>query len=236
MCSEDKDYKDTNLYKIRHSLAHILAQAVVELRPGTTLGFGPAISDGFYYDFILSAPLSEEDFASIEKSMKKIIKRKQKFEMEELPIVEAFAKLDELNEPYKKEYAQELCIKNNLSTLKFYTNGSFIDMCEGPHVEHTKQIQPGSFKLRNIAGAYWRGDSDNVQMTRIYAWAFETKEELVEHVTKWKDAQERDHKKLGRKLEIFYQDNDIGAGLPLWLPNGTIIRDELEKLAKELEV
>ncbi len=226
---------EDSLYRIRHSLAHVLAQAVLELRPGSTLGFGPPIKDGFYYDFILSEPLTEADFPEIERRMKKILKKGQRFDQEELATVDALARLDEMNEPYKREYAVELIEKQGLSGLSFYRNGPFLDMCEGPHVHTTKEIPRDAFKLRSVAGAYWRGDSDNVMMTRIYAWAFKSKEELDEHVKRYAEALARDHKKLGRELNIYHIDNDIGKGLPLWLPNGTIIRDELEKLAKELE-
>jgi threonyl-tRNA synthetase len=226
---------DDELYKIRHSLAHVLAQAVLSLRPGSTLGFGPPIADGFYYDFILSEPISEEDFPAIEKKMKHIIKQNQAFESEELSPEEAYARLDEMNEPYKKEYAQELVDKHGVDAIRFYTNGPFVDMCEGPHVEATKKIPVGAFKLRRIAGAYWRGDSDNAMMTRIYAWAFKSKDELDAHVKAYKEALARDHKKLGKELDIFHIDDVIGKGLPLWLPNGTVLRDELEKLARELE-
>ena len=168
----------SDLYKIRHSLAHVLAQAVLELRPGSTLGFGPPIADGFYYDFILSAPITEEDFPEIEKRMKRIIKQGQKFEREDLTREEALRRLDEMGEPYKKEYANELFEKQGLGELSFYRNGPFLDMCEGPHVDNTRQIPPGCFKLRRVAGAYWRGDSRNVMMTRLYAWAFSSREEL----------------------------------------------------------
>ncbi len=226
---------DEEIYKIRHSLAHVLAQAVLEVRPGSTLGFGPPIKDGFYYDFILSEPLTEEDFPELERRMKKILKKRQRFYREDLDAQEALARIDEMGEPYKREYGAELLEKHGLASLSFYRNGPFLDMCEGPHVEDTGKIPRDAFKLRSLAGAYWRGDSDNVMMTRIYAWAFANREELDAHVTRWREAQARDHKKLGRVLGIYTIDDDIGRGLPLWLPNGTIIRDELEKLARELE-
>ncbi len=223
------------LYQIRHSLAHVLAQAVLEIRPGSTLGFGPPIADGFYYDFILSSPLSEDDFSELEKRMKQIIKKRQAFEREELDREAALARLDEMGEPYKREYAEELLQKKGLDKLTFYRNGSFLDMCEGPHVGNTRELPKGAFKLRSLAGAYWRGDSDNAMMTRIYAWAFETRIELDAHVKAVKEALARDHKKLGAKLDLYVIDPEIGKGLPLWLPGGTVIRDELEKLARELE-
>jgi len=229
---EDADHA---LFRIRHSLAHVLAQAVLELRPGSTLGFGPPIRDGFYYDFILSAPITEADFPEIESRMRKILKKGQRFYREELPKDDALARIADMREPYKREYATELVKKFGLGTLSFYRNGDFVDMCEGPHVDTTKEIPRDAFKLRSIAGAYWRGDSRNVMMTRIYAWAFASKEELDDHVRRYQEALERDHKKLGRELGIFAFDNDIGKGLPLWLPNGTVLREELEKLAKELE-
>jgi|TARA_Y100000310_G_scaffold342267_1_gene444767 threonyl-tRNA synthetase len=199
------------------------------------LGFGPAIDDGFYYDFVLSEPVTEADFPQLENYMKRIIKKKQRFTCEDLPFDAALKQLDQMGEEYKKEYALELMHKENLSELSFYSNGSFIDMCEGPHVGNSGEIPKDCFKLRSVAGAYWRGDASNVMMTRIYGWAFEDQEALEERIQAYQQAQERDHRKLGRELDIFVLDNEIGKGLPLWLPNGTAIRDELEKLMKELE-
>jgi threonyl-tRNA synthetase len=222
------------LHLIRHSLAHVLAQAVLDMRPGSTLGFGPSISDGFYYDFILSEPLTDEDFPEIEKRMKRIIKGRQPFEREDLSPEEALARIDAMGEPYKREYAEDLLAKG-AEGLSFYTNGSFVDMCEGPHVANTRELPLGAFKIRSLAGAYWRADSDNVMMTRVYAWAFESKEDLETHVKAHKAALARDHKKLGKELDLFVIDDEIGKGLPLWLPHGTAIRDELENLVKELE-
>ena len=229
------DEMDDALYRIRHSLAHVLAQAVLEIRPGSTLGFGPPIKDGFYYDFILSEPITDEDFPKLEQAMRRIIKKGQRFYREELSRDDALNQLSEMNEPYKREYALELLDRNDVSELLFYRNGPFLDMCEGPHVDTTRDIPRDGFKLRSVAGAYWRGDSDNVMMTRIYAWAFSDKATLDLRVDEYEQALLRDHKKLGRELSIYAIDNDIGRGLPLWLPNGTVIRDELEKLAKELE-
>lgn len=235
MESNQSQSNPDTLYRIRHSLAHIMAEAVLELRPGTKLGFGPPIEDGFYYDFILSSPITEADFPEIEKKMRRLIQEGLKFEREELPKQEAFARLTEMGEPYKREYAEELFEKKNLNTLSFYRTGSFLDMCDGPHVDTTKALPVQGFKLRSVAGAYWRGDSKNSMMTRIYAWAFQSKPELDAHIKAYKEAQERDHKKLGKELEIFTIDDQIGKGLALWLPNGTVLRDELEKLMRELE-
>ena len=229
------DETDEALYRLRHSLAHVLAQAVLEMRPGSTLGFGPPIKDGFYYDFILSEPITDEDFPKLEQAMRRIIKKGQRFYREALSKDDALKQLSEMNEPYKREYALELLDRDDIAELSFYRNGPFLDMCEGPHVDTTRDIPRDGFKLRSVAGAYWRGDSDNVMMTRIYAWAFDDKATLDLHVDAYEQALLRDHKKLGRELRIYAIDNDIGRGLPLWLPNGTVIRDELEKLAKELE-
>ena len=231
----DVDETDDALYRLRHSLAHVLAQAVLEMRPGSTLGFGPPIKDGFYYDFILSEPITDEDFPKLEQAMRRIIKKGQRFYREALSKEDALNQLSKMNEPYKREYALELLDRDDTAELSFYRNGPFLDMCEGPHVDTTRDIPRDGFKLRSVAGAYWRGDSDNVMMTRIYAWAFGDKATLDLHVDAYEQALLRDHKKLGRELRIYAIDNDIGRGLPLWLPNGTVIRDELEKLAKELE-
>lgn len=223
------------LYRIRHSLAHVLAQAVVALRPGTTLGFGPPIEDGFYYDFVLSSPLTEEDFPAIESAMRKIIGGGQVFVREDLPVEAAYERLTAMGEPHKLEYARELVTKQELSSLSFYTNGAFVDMCEGPHVERSNQLPADAFKLRAMSGAYWRGDQRNAQMTRIYAWAFENKAQLEARIAQHKAALERDHKKLGKELNLFVVDEVIGKGLPLWLPDGSVIRDELQRLMTELE-
>lgn len=230
------DPKHDDLYLIRHSLAHIMAQAVLELRPGSKLGFGPPIDDGFYYDFILSEPLGEEDFKDIEKRMNKIIKENQPFEMEDLDADAALARLDGMGEPYKKEYCQEKLIDELGNTsIRFYRNGPFLDMCQGPHLESTRKVPKACFKIRSIAGAYWRGDSRNVNMTRIYAWAFESGEALKAHVKAYREAQKRDHKKLGKELDLFSISDDIGKGLPLWHPKGYVLREQLEKFMEELE-
>ena len=223
------------LHRIRHSLAHVLAQAVLQMRPGSTLGFGPPIADGFYYDFILTAPITDADFPELEQRMRRILKKGQRFYREDLPVGPALERLEEMQEPYKREYAAELVEKHDLDELSFFRNGPFLDMCEGPHVDTTRDIPRDAFQLRNVAGAYWRGDSNNVMMTRIYAWAFASKDELDAAVAAYELAQERDHKRLGRELDLFTFDDDVGRGLPLWLPNGTVIRDELEKFAVELE-
>ena len=227
--------KVSSLHEIRHSLAHVLAQAVLQLRPDAKLGFGPPIEDGFYYDFLLSRPLTDADFPELEERMRRIISSGQKFEREELPLTEALARLDAMGEPYKRAYAEELWAKKGLSSLTFYRSGPFVDMCDGPHVASTTELPDDAFKLRSVAGAYFRGDPRNVMMTRVYAWAFASREDLARHLEAYERALLCDHKKLGKELEIFTFDDDIGKGLPLWLPNGTVIRDELEKLMRELE-
>ena len=227
--------EDDPLYRLRHSLAHIMAQAVLSLRPGAKLGFGPPVSDGFYYDFILPEPLTDQHFKDIEKRMKKIISQHQEFSFEDVPAEKAFEKIEQMGEPYKAEYARELVKKEGLDTLRFYSNGTFVDMCQGPHVENTKEIPVNCFKIQSVTGAYWRGDQRNVMMTRIYAWAFASNEELKTYIGQREQALKRDHKKLGKELGIFHLDDTIGKGLPLWLPNGTVIREELETYMKELE-
>jgi threonyl-tRNA synthetase len=226
---------DEQLYRIRHSLAHVLAMAVRKLQPGAKLGFGPPIDDGFYYDFVLERPLSEEDFPQLESEMKRIIKRNVRFEHEDVPLADALIRLEQMGEPYKVEYAAELAARQGLHELSFYKSDDFVDLCRGPHVASTRELPAGGFKLRSVAGAYWRGDSRNIQMTRIYAWAYPSKEQLDEHIRAYKLALERDHRKLGRELEIFVIDDEIGPGLPLWLPNGTVVRNELQRLAEDLE-
>ncbi|MDA3874227.1 MAG: threonine--tRNA ligase [Kiritimatiellae bacterium] len=223
------------LYKIRHSLAHVMAQALLEMRPGSKLGFGPPIDNGFYYDFILSEPLVEADFKELEKRMRKIINQDQVFEEENLPYDKAMARIEDMGEPYKKEYARELFDQKNLETLRFYRNGPFLDMCEGPHVASTKAIPADGFKIRSLAGAYWRGDSRNVMMTRIYAWAYPSKDELKSAIQAHEEALKRDHKKLGKELGLFKIDERVGKGLPLWLPNGAVVRNQLERYMDELE-
>jgi len=228
--------KNSPIYKLRHSLAHVMAQAVLELRPGSKRGFGPPIADGFYYDFDLTQPLTPEEFPDIEKKMRRIIGERQVFVQESLPLPEAFARLESaMQEPFKREYAEEIAEKQSLQTLGFYTNGPFVDMCEGPHLEHTGQIPPDCFKIRALAGSYWRGSEKNKQFTRVYAWAFANKQELAEHARRYEEGLKRDHKKLGQQLDIYVIDEVVGKGLPLWMPNGATLRRELEKVAAEYE-
>lgn len=225
--------QDSFLYKMRHSLSHVLAQAVQEFRPGATLGFGPPIANGFYYDFLLPEPISADDLPEIEKIMQRIIKSKQAFEVEELSAEDALARIEAMGEPHKLEYAKELLEEHE--TLTFYTNGPFVDMCEGPHVGNTIELPRDGFHLHSIANAYWRGDERNVSMTRIYAYAFRNKKELKAYIRAREEALKNDHRKIGQEFDIYALDDEVGKGLPLWLPNGAVLRHELEKLAYELE-
>lgn len=226
------------LYKIRHSLAHIMAQAVLEHYPKAKMGFGPPVDNGFYYDFDFGTEkISSEDFKKIEKSMYKIINQKQEFSIYYKPLDEAIELLAGMDQSYKVEYAKELVETGQAEDqgLSFYVNGSFTDMCEGPHINNTGEIPPKCFKLDRISGSYWRGDEKKPMLTRIYGLAFENEEELKDYIRRRELAMQRDHRKLGAELEIFLIDDEVGTGLPLWLPNGAVIRAELEAWAKDVE-
>ena len=226
--------QDDKLYKLRHSLAHVMAQAVLEMRPKSKLAFGPPVENGFYYDFDLDEPLSSDDFPEIEERMQRIIKERQEFEHTMRSAEEAVAWLEERGEEYKVEYVKEL-IEGGEKEIGFYKNGPFEDMCAGPHVNQTGEINKQCFKIDSLAGAYWRGDEKRPQLTRIYGLAFEDKKKLKEFIKQRELAKERDHRKLGQELDLYTINDRVGPGLPLWLPNGTTIRDELEKFAAEVE-
>ena len=225
---------DSRLYRIRHSLSHVLAQAVMEIRPEAKLGYGPPIENGFYYDFDLHPPLAPEDLPRLEKIMRRIIGADQRFEREDVPAEELIERLRGDGAIYKTENAEEMR-DNGQKVLSVYRNGPFSDMCEGPHVTSTKELPADAFKIDSLAGAYWRGSEENKMLQRVYGLAFETKTELKEFLAKRELAKERDHRKLGAELQIFTISDEVGRGLPLWMPNGTVLRDELEKLAKETE-
>ena len=237
------------LYKIRHSTAHVMAQAVMELYPDAKLAIGPPIESGFYYDFDLGSdsdgkPLafSPEDLEKIEKRMRQIVAGKHEFNYRELSPDEArelfkdqpykLELIDGLIEGDVDEYGAEIDEKPVLSA---YRQDTFEDLCRGPHVGDTSEIRPDAFKLLTVAGAYWRGDENSAMLQRIYGTAWHTREELKQHLQMLEEAKKRDHRKLGRDLEIFIFDEDVGPGLPLWLPNGGIVIEELEGLAKEME-
>jgi threonyl-tRNA synthetase len=223
-----------DLYRLRHSLAHVLAQAVLEIRPNSQLAFGPPVDNGCYYDFLFEQPVTHEDFKDIEKRMRKIIAQRQPFVRSARETREAISHLAERKQTFKVEYCEELGQRGE-SEIGFYTNGPFEDMCAGPHLEHTGQIPVDCFKIDSVAGAYWRGDETRPQLTRLYCLAFATKGELDAYLENRKLAMERDHRKLGKELELYIVSEQVGPGLPLWMPNGTILRDELENLAKETE-
>ncbi|MCH8841670.1 MAG: threonine--tRNA ligase [SAR324 cluster bacterium] len=225
---------DSRLYRIRHSLSHVLAQAVMEIRPEAKLGYGPPIENGFYYDFDLHPPLAPEDLPRLEKIMRRIIGADQRFEREDVPAEELIERLRGDGAIYKTENAEEMR-DNGQKVLSVYRNGPFSDMCEGPHVTSTKELPADAFKIDSLAGAYWRGSEENKMLQRVYGLAFENKTELKEFLAKRELAKERDHRKLGAELQIFTISDEVGRGLPLWMPNGTVLRDELEKLAKETE-
>lgn len=218
----------------RHSLAHILAQAVMDMFPEAKLGIGPGIENGFYYDFELPRTLIPEDLPLLEKKMKHIVKQNQVFSGETEPVDKAIEFLKKVNQPYKVELAEDLKVQGE-KEIGFQKNGPFVDMCRGGHVTSTNQIPLDSFKLDRIAGAYWKGNEKNPMLQRVYGLAFETGKELNEYIELRKEAEKRDHRKLGKELEIFTFSENVGPGLPLWLPNGTVLVEELEKLAKEME-
>ena len=212
----------------RHSLSHVLAQAVRRLFPEARLAIGPAIEEGFYYDFDVPEPFSTEDLSRIEKEMKRVVRQNHRFEREEVGRDEARLRLQD--EPYKLEILDEL---EDDESLTFYRDGDFVDLCRGPHVLSTGQVR--HYKLLSVAGAYWRGDEGNKMLQRIYGTAFASREALDGHLRMLEEAKKRDHRRLGRELELFFFDDEVGPGLPLWQPKGTVLIEELERLAKETE-
>lgn len=223
----------------RHSAAHILAQALKEIRKNVKLAIGPDTENGFFYDVLVEPPIKEEELKEIEKKMKNIVKQRQKFERFTMPIDQAIEFLKKQGEDFKVEMALELKNQGE-KELSFYRNVSpdkkieyFIDMCNGPHVNHTGEI--GAFKLISVSGAYWKGNKNGPQLQRIYGLLFDTQEELDQYEKMIEEAKKRDHRKLGQELEIYTTSEDIGPGLIIWLPRGYIIKEELEKWAKETE-
>jgi threonyl-tRNA synthetase len=214
-----------SLAVMRHSAAHVMAQAVMRLFEGVQLAFGPTTGSGFYYDFRLDHPLSEEDFPRIEAEMQKIIKADERFERLDMPREEALALCRELKQNFKVEHIQTgLADENGLS---FYRQGEFVDLCRGKHIPSTGHIG-NAFKLLSVAGAYWKGDASREQLQRLYATAFFDKKELDAHLEQLAEAKRRDHRVLGKQLELFAINQTVGSGLILWLPKGAIIRQTLE--------
>ncbi|MFZ2152420.1 MAG: threonine--tRNA ligase [Minisyncoccia bacterium] len=209
----------------RHSLAHVLAMAVLEKYPEAKLTLGPAIDTGFYYDIDFGANKpTEDDLKELTKAMQKIVRKGATFSHKEVSKDEALAHF--ANNPYKSELIKEIAEKGEVITL--YTTDWFTDLCRGGHVNDLKDVDPESFKLEKIAGAYWRGDEKNPMLTRIYGLAFETKDDLNAHITQQEEAKKRDHRKLGKELGLFVFSDLVGSGLPLWTVKGTIIREELQ--------
>ncbi len=225
------------LSAMRHSAAHVLAQAVLEMFPEAKLGVGPTIEDGFYYDFKLPRTLIPEDLEILQGKMERIVMEAQKFVRQEAEGQKVVEFLKAAKQPFKMELVEEFIKEGKQVTLYENVNKEghvkFVDLCRGGHTDSTKEI--GAFKLHRIAAAYWRGKETNPQLQRIYGLCFETKEQLQAHLTMLEEAAKRDHRKLGKELEIFMLSEEVGAGLPLWLPNGAIIVEELENLAKETE-
>jgi threonyl-tRNA synthetase len=237
-------YEESDLYKVRHSAAHIMAQAVSELfAPGEAkVAIGPPIEDGFYYDFELPRQLTPEDFPAIEKRMREIIAAGYEFKKRVVSADEA--KQQFVGQPYKlelieglerggmDEYGNPLKEKPEIS---FYTHDSFTDLCRGPHVSKTSELNPGAFKLMNVAGAYWRGDENNPQLQRVYGTAWENAQQLEEYLWRQEEAKKRDHRKLGKELGLFYFSDDVGPGLPLFTPKGEMLRHLMENFVRETQ-
>jgi threonyl-tRNA synthetase len=223
------------LSTLRHSFAHVLAAAVNELYPGQVLfAIGPDIDHGFYYDLDFTGiDFREEMLADIEKKMRSLMHQKLRFDRFEVSVVKAIETLRSKGEVYKAEMAEELKAQGE-TMVSFYRMLSadgkeiFVDMCRGPHVDTTGDLPLEAFSLQKIAGAYWRGDAKNKMLTRIYGLAFETKAELVAHVTMLEEAKKRDHRELGKKLDLFHIDDKVGLGLPLWHPRGAMLWRKIE--------
>lgn len=234
----EQPYEQSELYRIRHTAAHVMAQAVLEMYPEAKLAIGPPIDDGFYYDFDLGVgddgrlrTFSQADLKQIQKRMRQIIAGRHPLVYREISPEDAYDLFQD--QPYKLELIEELAGAEQV--ISTYRQDSFEDLCRGPHVEHTGLLQPDAIKLMNVAGAYWRGDENRPMLQRIYGTAWKSKKDLKQHLQLLEEARRRDHRKLGRELEIFILEDEVGPGLPLWLPNGNILRDELEKLAREVE-
>ncbi len=219
-----------NIEKIRHSLAHIMAQAVLEFWPKTKLGIGPVIENGFYYDIEIKNPLTPEDLIKLESRMKELIKENQKFTGKE--ISKSVAKKLFKDQPYKLELIKDLPGK----TVGTYQNGNFIDLCRGGHIKNTGEIDSNAFKLTKIAGAYWKGSEKNKMLTRIYGVAFGTAKELAEYIKIQEEAEKRDHRALGQKLDLFIFSDLVGKGLPLFTEKGAVIKRELENFVVGEEI
>ncbi|MBI3336661.1 threonine--tRNA ligase, partial [Candidatus Peregrinibacteria bacterium] len=230
-----------DLYKLRHSLAHVLAQAVLKLWPSAKITIGPPIDYGCYYDFLFEKSISDSDFPVIEKEMKKIIHQGQIFRCDTLSVKSAKSYWKKKEQPFKVELIEDLVKNDGVAEVTHYTNigpggqETFTDLCRGGHVENLKEIPVDAFAITSLAGAYWRGDEKNSQLTRIYVAAFPSKKELEAYLKMTEEAKKRDHRRLGKEMDLFVFSEMVGPGLPLWTPKGTIMADELERLARETE-
>ncbi len=224
---EDEDGR----WAYRHTGSHILAQAVKRLWPETKLAIGPAIAEGFYYDFDSEHAFTPDDFKAIEKEMERIVSENHKLERFELPREEAIAFMQEKNEPYKVELIEDL---PEDETISFYRQGEFVDLCAGPHVASTGKVK--NIKIMSLAGAYWRGSEKNKMLQRIYATAFAKKEDLEAYITRIEEAKKRDHRKLGRELGLFMTDELVGKGMPMFLPKGYTLWRILEDYIRDREI
>ncbi len=222
-----------NLEILRHSAAHVLAAAVLEMFPEAKFGIGPAIENGFYYDFDLPRTLIPEDLVILEEKMRAIIKANHPFERAEISAKEAKKDFEKLGQAYKVELIREL--EENKEKISIYKSGPFVDLCSGPHLESTGEIPADNFKLTKISGAYWRGDEKNKQLQRIYGVAFETKNELKEYLRMLEEAEKRDHRKIGKELDLFIFSDLIGPGLPVYTEKGAIVRREIINYSNELQ-
>jgi threonyl-tRNA synthetase len=222
---------DDPLQVLRHSSAHLLAAAVIELYPETKYGIGPAVQDGFYYDFQFSKPVSESDLGAIESRMRRIVNEDRPFVHETLTRAEAIDEFRKRGQDYKLELIAD---KVEGDEVSIYRTGEFLDLCRGPHVRSTRDLK--AFKLLRVAGAYWRGDEKKPQLTRIYGTAWQTPKELEDYMKFLEEAEKRDHKKIGKDMKLFMVDERVGPGLPLWLPDGATIRRELERFIVDEEL
>lgn len=222
---------EESLDVMRHSTAHLLAQALKRIYPGIKLGIGPTIENGFYYDVDSDTPITAEDFPAIEKEMKRIVAENLEIERHDVSRAEAQAKFEEIDDQYKLELLEAI---PEYEQVSIYSQGEFFDLCRGIHVPSTGKIK--EFKLLSVAGAYWRGDSKNKMLQRVYGTAFFDKKDLKAHLQMLEEAKERDHRKLGKELELFTTNKLVGQGLPLWLPNGATIRRTVERYIVDKEV
>lgn len=223
-----------DLELIRHSLAHVMAYAIQELKGSNNkFAIGPSVSDGFYYDIEFETEFVEADLKKIQEEMQAIIKKDYAFEKSEKNIDEAIQEYKAKKNPYKVEILEDLK-KQGETEVTFYTIGDFTDLCRGPHVKSTKELPKKAFKLSKIAGAFWRGDAKNKMLTRVYGLAFETKDELKAHIRRLEEAKKRDHRTLGTELGLFKTDNTLGGGLILWMPKGSRVRVVIEDYWRKL--